>query len=181
MPRRSVTSTRHVSAWLVRSSVAKTQRPRWVVLTDDLFEALAERLPAREDRVPTMPLFRDVTADRLRMAIGRACRDAGVPHFGPHALRHRRISLLHFAGVSWADIGDRVGQRSKVVTADRYSHALVDYREIDRARCSNTYGRCVHRCVHPRQKTPRPQGCSKARPIGQPEAPSGTHSATHVV
>ncbi len=39
-------------AWLVRSSVAKTRRPRWVVLTDDLFEALAERLPAREDRVP---------------------------------------------------------------------------------------------------------------------------------
>ena len=68
------------------------------------------------------------------MAIGRACRDAGVPHFGPHALRHRRISLLHHDGVSWADIGVRVGQKSKVVTADRYSHALVDYREIDRAK-----------------------------------------------
>ena len=68
------------------------------------------------------------------MAIGRACRDAGVPHFAPHALRHRRISLLHFGGVLWADIGDRVGQRSKVVTADRYSHALVDYREIERAK-----------------------------------------------
>jgi integrase len=121
-------------AWLVRAAVSKTRRPRWVVLPDDLFEALVERLPAREDRAPTMPLFRDVTADRLRMAIGRACRDAGVPHFGPHALRHRRISLLHFAGVSWADIGDRVGQRSKVVTADRYSHALVDYREIDRGK-----------------------------------------------
>jgi len=56
-----------------------------------------------------------------------------VPQFGPQSLRHRRISLLHFAGVSWADFGDRVGQRSKVVTADRYSHALVDYREVDRS------------------------------------------------
>jgi len=25
-----------------------------------------------------------------------------------------------------------VGQGSKIVTADRYTHALVDYREIDR-------------------------------------------------
>jgi len=74
-----------------------------------------------------------VTADRLRMAIGRACRDGGILHFSPHALRHRRISLLHRQGESWATIGERVGQRSKIVTADRYSHALIDYREIDRA------------------------------------------------
>jgi integrase len=121
-------------AWLVRAAVAKTRRPRWVVLPVDVFDELVERLPARADRDPTAPLFADVTADRLRMAIGRACRDAGLPHFAPHALRHRRISLMHFAAVSWADIGKRVGQRSKVVTADRYSHALVDYREIDRSK-----------------------------------------------
>jgi len=124
--------TRH--AWLVRAAVSKTRRPRWVVMPADVFEAAVERLPAREDRDPTVQLFADVTADRLRMAIGRACRDAGVPHFAPHAIRHRRISLLHRQGVSWADIGDRVGQRSKLVTADRYSHALVDYREVDRAK-----------------------------------------------
>jgi hypothetical protein len=47
-------------------------------------------------------------------------------------LRHRRISLLHWQGLSWAEIGERVGQRSKIVTADRYSHALVDYREVER-------------------------------------------------
>lgn len=121
-------------AWLVRAAVSKTRRPRWILMPEDVFEAVVGRLPAREDRDPTDRLFPDVTADRLRMAIGRACRDAGIPHFAPHALRHRRISLLHRQGVSWADIGDRVGQRSKLVTADRYSHALVDYREIDRAK-----------------------------------------------
>jgi len=66
------------------------------------------------------------------MAIGQACRDGGVPHSSSHALRHRRISLLHRQGESWAEIGEPVGQRSKIVTADRYSHALIDYREIDR-------------------------------------------------
>jgi integrase len=112
--------------------VSKTRRARWVELPDDLYAALIERLPPREDRNLDAPLFGGVTADRLRMAIGRGCRDAGVPRFGPHALRHRRVSLLHAQGVSWAVIGDRVGQRSKLVTADRYSHAMLDDREIDR-------------------------------------------------
>jgi integrase len=65
-------------AWLVRAAVSKTQRPRWVVIPEDVFKVVVERRPAREDCVPAAQLFPDVTADRLRMAIGRACRDAGV-------------------------------------------------------------------------------------------------------
>jgi integrase len=134
-------------AWLVRAAISKTRKSRWAVLPDDLFTVLLERLPAHEDRDQEAPLFANVTADRLRMAIGRACRDAGVPRFGCHALRHRRISLLHRQGESWAEIGAKVGQRSKLVTADRYSHALINYREIDRGpmlrRVKNT------RVVHP--------------------------------
>lgn len=36
-------------------------------------------------------------------------------------------------GLSWAEIGERVGQRSRVVTADTYSHVFAEPREIDRA------------------------------------------------
>jgi len=121
-------------AWLVRAAISKTRKARWVELPDDLYAAVIGRLPAREDRDVSAALFPGVTADRLRMAIGRACRDGGVPHFSPHALRHRRISLLHRQGRSWAEIGEQVGQRSRIVTADRYTHALIDYREIDRAK-----------------------------------------------
>lgn len=121
-------------AWLVRGAVSKTRQPRWVSLPDDLYRATLERLPAREDRDPAAQLFAGVSADRLRTAVARACRDAGVPHFGPHALRHRRISLWHRQGLSWAEIGERVGQRSKLVTADTYSHALIDSREVDRGK-----------------------------------------------
>jgi hypothetical protein len=42
-----------------------------------------------------------------------------------------RISLLHRQGRPWADIGRFVGQRSLKVTADTYTHVLVDGREID--------------------------------------------------
>ncbi|MFN8187407.1 MAG: tyrosine-type recombinase/integrase [Gaiellales bacterium] len=119
--------------WLVRAAVSKTRRPRWVVLPDDLWAALLDRLPPRDDRDPQARLFGDATADRLRMAILRACKAAGVPSFGPHALRHRRISLMHKAGYSWAEIGDLVGQRSRLVTADVYSHVLLDASEVDRS------------------------------------------------
>lgn len=121
-------------AWLVRGAVSKTRKPRWVELPDDLYDAVVALLPPREDRDATAPLVAGFQADRLRTAIARACRDGGVPAFSPHALRHRRISLMHRNGVSWADIGARMGQRSRVVTADTYSHAIIDGREVDRAK-----------------------------------------------
>jgi integrase len=120
-------------AWLVRAKIAKTRKARWVELPDDLYRVVIDRLPAREDRDPKVAVFPIGNEDRLRVAIGRACRDAGVPSWSPHGLRHRRISLLHHDGVSWAEIGASVGQRNLSVTADRYTHAMMDYREIDRA------------------------------------------------
>jgi integrase len=84
------------------------------------------------------PDQRPVTADRLRTAIGRACTAAGVPTFSPHDLRHRRISLLHLAGVPWANIGQGVGQRDLAVTGNTYTHVLADERELD---CANLLGR----------------------------------------
>jgi integrase len=118
-------------AWRVSSAVSKTKRERWAEVAPEVFDVLLERLPAREDRDLAAPLFAGVTADRLRMAISRACRDTGVPRFGPHDLRHRRISLLHRQGVDWATIGARVGQRNLLTTAQTYTHVMVDPREVD--------------------------------------------------
>jgi len=81
------------------------------------------------------------------MAIQRACRDAGVPVFSPHDLRHRRISLLHHQGETWAEIGASVGQRNLSTTADTYTHVLMDYREIDRTKLLGR-ARAVHTPVH---------------------------------
>jgi integrase len=62
-----------------------------------------------------------------------ACRAAAVPVFSPHDLRHRRISLLHRQGRTWAEIGRLVGQRKLSLTADTYTHVLSDGRELDYA------------------------------------------------
>ena len=138
--------------WLVRAKVSKTRRARRVAMPNDLFRAVVDRLPAREDRSPDSPLFPIGSADRLRMAITRACRDAGVPVFSPHDLRHRRISLWNDngdrPGLSWPEIGKRVGQRNISTTADTYSHVLMDYREIDRPELLKRV-----RTTHPRLHT----------------------------
>jgi integrase len=94
-------------------------------------------LPPREDRGPDRPVFPGLTQERLRTAIARACKASGTPTWSPHDLRHRRISLWHRQGETWALIGARVGQRSLSVTADTYTHVLLDDRELDHTRLAN--------------------------------------------
>lgn len=76
-------------------------------------------------------MFAGFSSDRLRTAIGRACKAAGVPSFSPHDLRHRRVSLLHEQGVSWARIGEAVGHGDIVTTARTDTHVLGDAAELD--------------------------------------------------
>jgi integrase len=116
--------------WRVSRAVAKTRYGRWVSAPDVLFDAVLELCP-RDDRQPGRRVFEGVTADRLRMAISRACVAAGIPVFSPHDLRHRRISLMHLAGIPWARIGEHVGQRDLAVTANTYTHVLTDETELD--------------------------------------------------
>jgi integrase len=115
----------------LRAATTKTRAALSVELPDVLAEAIEAALPPREDCNPEARLFGDVGADRLRTAIARACRAAGVPAFSPHDLRHLRISLLHRQGRTWAEIGRLVGQRKLSVTADTYTHVLSDGRELD--------------------------------------------------
>jgi len=125
----------------LRAATTKTRAALWVDLPDPLAEAIEATLPPREDRDTTAPLFPVATPDGLRTAIARACRAAGIPTFSPHDLRHRRISLLHRQGRTWAEIGRFVGQRKLSITADTYTHVLTDGREIDLAELLDSVAR----------------------------------------
>jgi integrase len=116
--------------WRISQAISKTGRARWVAVPEPLFRAVLDLVP-RDDRVGPARVFLGVTADRLRTAIARACTAAGVPAFSPHDLRHRRISLLHLSGEPWARIGEHVGQRNLAVTANTYTHVLVDESELE--------------------------------------------------
>ncbi len=116
--------------WRVSRAVSKTGRARWVSIAPAVFDAVCGLVP-RDDRIPERLVFQGFGGDRFRTAVTRACTAAGIPTFSPHDLRHRRISLLHLAGVPWARIGEHVGQRNLAVTANTYSHVLMDEAELD--------------------------------------------------
>lgn len=118
--------------WRVSRAVSKTGRARWIAVTPSVFDAVCELVP-RDDRIPDRRIFQGFGGDRFRTALTRTCTAAAIPTFSPHDLRHRRISLLHLAGIPWARIGEHVGQRDLAVTANTYSHVLADEAELDYA------------------------------------------------
>ena len=115
-----------------RIATSKTGRPRWVTPPAFLLAAVLELCP-RDDRRPDRRVFEQVTSERLRTALTRACTAAGIPAFSPHDLRHRRVSLLHLGGMPWARIGELVGHDDLVTTARTYTHVVADERELDYA------------------------------------------------
>jgi integrase len=119
--------------WRVTAKASKTNRARWVTPPPVLLERVLELVP-REDRAPGRRVFQGFGADRFRTALTRACTAAGVPAFSPHDLRHRRVSLLHAGGVSWARIGEAVGHGDIATTARIYTHVLLDETELDYGR-----------------------------------------------
>ena len=66
--------------WRVSQAVAKTRRARWVPVPEQVFEAVAALVP-REDRELDRQVFAGFGADRLRTAITRRAKRAGVPAF----------------------------------------------------------------------------------------------------
>jgi len=115
----------------VRPTFEKNERYRYLDLPDDLFSALMAMLPPREDRDPHARLFPGLTDANLQMAIQRACKAGGVPHFSPHGLRRRRGSLHYKRTGSLAEVAELLGD-SKRVASDHYVYALTDHREADR-------------------------------------------------
>jgi integrase len=113
-----------------RIATSKTGRPRWVTPSPLLLGAVLELCP-RDDRHANHKVFEGVTGDRLRTALTRACTAGGVPTFSPHDLRHRRVSLMHAQGVSWARIGEQVGHDDITTTSRVYTHVVADERELD--------------------------------------------------
>ena len=65
-------------------------------LPEELFAAITELVP-REDRDLGGRVFAGFSADRLRTAIGRACKAAGVPH--------SRRTICDTAGSCWRRAG----------------------------------------------------------------------------
>lgn len=95
-------------------------RARWVQVPDWLMDLIADR-PADERTGRVFPGFSESQAWR---AMSNACKTAGIPHFHPHDLRHRRTSLWHGQGVPARELAARVGHSKPSMSLDVYSHVI---------------------------------------------------------
>ena len=87
-------------------SATKRDRARWVYLPEWLMQAI-EATCALEDRTPERKVFQGITEASAYHAMTRACRYAKVPHYHPHDLRHRRITVWHQSGVPARELAER--------------------------------------------------------------------------
>jgi integrase len=100
----------------------KTRHPRWVQVPEWLMRRVELTCPL-EDRAELRRVF-PTTDATLRGAMTRACRNAGIPVYSPHDLRHRRASLWHGQGVTLRELMDRGGWSRSEIAIDTYSHVM---------------------------------------------------------
>jgi integrase len=77
-----------------------------------------------EDRTPERNVFQGVTEDSTWRAMARACKLAKVPHYHPHDLRHRRLTIWHQAGVPAREVAHRAGHARTSESLDTYRHVM---------------------------------------------------------
>ena len=111
--------------------------PQTVALLLRQHERLAEEgLDGRglvfPSRTGTMLFRRNVTR-----AWAGIRRQAGLPAYGLHALRHTNASLQLLAGVGIREIAAHLGHESPALTARVYAHVLVDTRRQAARRLSS--------------------------------------------
>jgi integrase len=104
-------------------SATKRDSARWVYLPAWLIEAIEATCPP-DDRTPERRVFSGITEATAYQQMLRACQTAGVPHYHPHDLRHRRITIWHQSGVPARELAERAGHARPSMSLDVYSHVM---------------------------------------------------------
>jgi integrase len=104
-------------------ATTKTRRSRWVQVPEWLMAEVDATCPP-DDRTSERRVFTGFTPDVAKNVIARACTAAGIPHYHPHDLRHRRLSLWHGQGVPAKELAERAGHARASMSLDVYSHVM---------------------------------------------------------
>lgn len=110
----------------IRRETTKTGAGRrWVPVPGDLLDEIEAHLPPLEDRTANLPVL-GVKTTEVYYDLVRACVLAGVPEFGTHALRHRRISLWLRHGIDSVQVSRWSGHSKPSESTDTYGHTISD-------------------------------------------------------
>jgi integrase len=111
----------------IRRAATKTAAGRrWVPVPAELLDDIADLLPL-EDRSAERIVFA-VNSGTVYRDIVAACTAAGVPEYGTHAFRHRRISLWLRHGIDAVQVSRWSGHSKPSESTDIYGHVIVDPR-----------------------------------------------------
>jgi integrase len=100
-----------------------TRRVLWRQVPTWLMQVLLDAVPP-DDRTAERRLFPGLNEGTMRDAIGRASRNAGLPLYSPHDLRHRRGSLWHASGMPARELAERMGHKKANMSLDVYTHVM---------------------------------------------------------
>jgi integrase len=104
-------------------TATKTNTSRWVYVPAWLMSAIADTCPL-EDRVLDRLVFQGLQVSGAQKAMTRACRDAKIPHYSPHDLRHRRLTIWHQSGIPARELAERAGHSRPSMSLDVYTHVM---------------------------------------------------------
>jgi integrase len=113
----------------LRIASGKTRSARRFVPVPPELMQLVSALCVVEDRHATRRVFAGIDRVGVQNAMARACRNAGIPRYSPHDLRHRYISRLVQRGVPITQVQALAGHSRASLTVDVYGHVLVDTDE----------------------------------------------------
>jgi integrase len=102
---------------------SKRDRARWVYVPQWLMDAIEDTCPL-EDRTAQRRVFQGITEATAYQAMTRTCKNAKVPHYHPHDLRHHRITIWHQSGVPARELAERAGHARPSMSLDVYSHVM---------------------------------------------------------
>jgi len=106
----------------------RTAGQRWLAVPPELLDEISALVPL-EDRHRDRRVFAGRTDHTVRAELTRACKLAGVAHYTPHGLRHRRASLWTAHGVDAITIQTWGGWSRASMPLDVYGHVVVDTRD----------------------------------------------------
>lgn len=104
--------------------VGKGDKPRLVPLPPEL-GALMPRVSASQ-RAAAGKVWPGITPDRVRKSMQKACVEAKIPHYAPHALRRRFASRHVQIGTPITQTSAWLGHSKTSLTHDVYARVLVD-------------------------------------------------------
>lgn len=108
----------------VSKARGKSAVSRWVPVPRMLLDELLKR-----PQEPGDLLLPELTKMDMKGHMRRACVRAGIQHFHPHDLRHRRASLWVYQGVPLPLVSQRVGHSDMATTMRVYAHVVSDSRD----------------------------------------------------